>query len=77
MRPSVWCGVLKSSTSTFKGRHFTLVTDHQPLVSVFNPRKGIPVKSRWALFLGAHSYDIELREQNNTAMQMVYRVCLC
>lgn len=48
------------------GRRFTLVTDHQPLVSIFNPRKGIPVMSatrlqRWALFLGAHSYDIEFK----------------
>lgn len=42
------------------GRRFTLVTDHQPLVSIFNPRKGALVMSatqlqRWALFLGAHS----------------------
>ncbi|XP_062865163.1 uncharacterized protein K02A2.6-like [Trichomycterus rosablanca] len=48
------------------GQRFTLVTDHQPLVSIFNPRKGIPVMSatrlqRWALFLGAHSYDIEFK----------------
>ena len=48
------------------GQRFTLVTDHQPLLSIFNPRKGIPVMSaawlqRWALFLGAHSYDIEFK----------------
>lgn len=48
------------------GRQFTLVTDHQPLVSIFNPRKGIPVMSatrlqRWALFLAAHSYEIEFK----------------
>lgn len=48
------------------GQRFTLVTDHQPLVSIFNPHKGIPVMSaarlqRWALFLGAHSYDIEFK----------------
>ncbi|XP_030621125.1 uncharacterized protein K02A2.6-like [Chanos chanos] len=48
------------------GQRFTLVTDHQPLVSIFNPRKGIPVMSatrlqRWALYLGAHSYDIEFK----------------
>ncbi|XP_062864461.1 uncharacterized protein K02A2.6-like [Trichomycterus rosablanca] len=48
------------------GQRFTLVTDHQPLISIFNPRKGIPVMSatrlqRWALFLGAHSYDIEFK----------------
>lgn len=48
------------------GKKFTLVTDHQPLISIFNPRKGIPATAaarmqRWALFLGGHSYDIEFK----------------
>jgi len=45
------------------GRKFMLVTDHQPLIAIFNPSKNVPVMSaqrlqRWALFLGAHQYDI-------------------
>ncbi|MGH0157174.1 UNVERIFIED_CONTAM: hypothetical protein FKN15_033151 [Acipenser sinensis] len=48
------------------GKRFTLVTDHQPLISIFNPRKGIPATAaarmqRWALFLSGHSYDIEFK----------------
>ncbi|MGH0134926.1 UNVERIFIED_CONTAM: hypothetical protein FKN15_004271 [Acipenser sinensis] len=60
----VW-GVKKFNQYLF-GKKFTLVTDHQPLVSIFNPRKGVPEMAaarlqRWALFLGAHSYDIEFK----------------
>ncbi len=45
------------------GKTFTLVTDHQPLVSIFNPQKGVPQTAaagmqRWALFLGGHRYQI-------------------
>ena len=48
------------------GRKFTLVTDHQPLTSIFNPNKGIPAMTatrlqRYALFLGAHDYTIEYK----------------
>lgn len=48
------------------GQRFTLVTDHQPLMSIFNPQKGILVISAtwlqlWALFLVAHSYGIEFK----------------
>lgn len=46
------------------GRKFTLVTDHKPLISIFNPRKGIPQFSanrlrRWAVILSNYIYDIE------------------
>ncbi|XP_062541441.1 uncharacterized protein K02A2.6-like [Armigeres subalbatus] len=46
------------------GRHFTLQTDHQPLLRVFGSKKGIPVHSanrlqRWALTLLGHDFHIE------------------
>ena len=47
------------------GRHFVLITDHKPLVSILGPKKGIPILAaarmqRWALLL-------------STAMIIVYR----
>ena len=58
----VW-GVKKFHLYLF-GRHFTLVTDHGPLTSIFNPRKGIPAMTvarlqRYALFLAGFEYSIE------------------
>ena len=49
-----------------EGRHFTLVTDHQPLKYIMDPGKAVPVTAaariqRWCLFLGAFSYNIEFR----------------
>ena len=48
------------------GRHFTLVTDHEPLTSIFNPKKGIPAMTvarlqRYALFLAGFKYSIEYK----------------
>ncbi len=45
------------------GRHWTLLTDHQPLVTLFGERKGIPQMAsarikRWALILSAYNYTI-------------------
>ena len=50
-----------------EGRHFTIITDNQPLSAIFNPRKGIPINSaaritRWAVFLSGFDYDIKLRK---------------
>ncbi len=47
-------------------RHFTLLTDHKPLVAIFNPSKAIPSLSaarmqRWALLLSAYTYHISYR----------------
>ncbi|XP_054706700.1 uncharacterized protein K02A2.6-like [Uloborus diversus] len=48
------------------GRHFHLVTDHKPLVSIFAPNKSLPCLSatrmvHYALFLQAFSYTIRYR----------------
>lgn len=48
------------------GTHFELVTDHQPLLSVFHPAKGIPSTTanrlqRWALCLMSYSYTIRYK----------------
>ena len=60
----VW-SVKKFHTYLF-GRSFTLVTDHQPLTSIFSPNKGIPVTTaarlqRYALFLSGFNYQIEYK----------------
>ncbi|XP_056016862.1 uncharacterized protein LOC130053546 [Ostrea edulis] len=67
----VW-GVKKFHTYLY-GKRFTLVTDHQPLVSIFNPEKGCPVTTaarlqRYTLFLFGFQYDIRYkntRKHNN------------
>lgn len=60
----VW-GVKKFNQYLY-GRRFTLITDHQPLVTIFNPKKSIPAMTaarlqRWTLFLGGHDYVIEYK----------------
>ena len=52
-------GVKKFNTYLYGGK-FILITDHQPLVSIFNPRKGISTTSaarlqRHALFLTGYT----------------------
>ena len=48
------------------GRHFVLITDHKPLLSILGPKRGIPPLAaarmqRWALILSAYTYKIEFR----------------
>ena len=45
------------------GRHFTLETDHKPIVSILGSKNVIPTTTaarlqRWALILSGYSYDI-------------------
>ena len=46
------------------GRHFTLRTDHKPLVKIFGESSGLPSVTaarlqRWAVILSAYSYTVE------------------
>ena len=48
------------------GRRFILITDHKPLLALFNPQKGTPSMAanrlaRWALTLSQYDYSIEYR----------------
>ena len=48
------------------GRHFTLLTDHQPLTSILGSKRGVPTlvaarMQRWALLLTAYTYDFSFR----------------
>lgn len=55
------------------GNKFTLCTDHKPLLSIFGPKKGIPVLAasrmqRYALLLSAYKYDIQyVKSKENTS----------
>lgn len=49
------------------GRHFTLVTDHKPLLSIFGPKTNLPplIATRlhhWCLFLSQFTYDVVYRK---------------
>ena len=57
---------VKKFHSYLYGRKFTSITDHQPLVSIFGPKTGVPPLSaariqRWSLILAAYQYDIKYR----------------
>ena len=60
----IW-GVKRFNTYVY-GRHFRLITDHEPLISIFGPKKGIANTTaarlqRYALFLAGYNYDIVYR----------------
>ncbi|KAK0152383.1 Retrovirus-related Pol polyprotein from transposon 17.6 [Merluccius polli] len=57
-------------------KHVTLITNHQPLVCIFNPQKCVPAMAaarlpRWALFLGAQTYTIEFTLRSPEASFML------
>jgi transposase InsO family protein len=54
------------------GRLFELNTDHQPLLAIFNPAKGIPVSTanrlqRWAIYLMGYNYNIHFKPTQSHA----------
>lgn len=62
---SIYWGVRKFFPYLY-GRKFILITDHKPLVSIFNPSKSLPNISatrllNYALFLSGFDYKIEYR----------------
>uniref|UniRef100_A0A1X7VJS8 Reverse transcriptase RNase H-like domain-containing protein n=1 Tax=Amphimedon queenslandica TaxID=400682 RepID=A0A1X7VJS8_AMPQE len=49
------------------GRHFNLLTDHRPLVSILGPKTGVPTVAaarlqKWAIHLSAYSFLIGFRK---------------
>ncbi|CAG2207359.1 unnamed protein product [Mytilus edulis] len=57
---------IKKFHSYLYGRKFKLITDHQPLIYIFNPQKGVSVTAsarlqRYSLFLSGYEYEIEFR----------------
>ncbi|XP_062704036.1 uncharacterized protein K02A2.6-like [Aedes albopictus] len=64
--------------SYLAGRHFTLVTDHKPLVGLFST-KGVPETAarrlqRWAVFLTSFDYEIQhVKGVDNTPADFLSR----
>ena len=59
------------------GRRFTLLTDHQPLVTILGPKRGVPALAaacmqRWALLLSAYTYDIVYRSTKDQMDSLGY-----
>ncbi|XP_063915487.1 uncharacterized protein K02A2.6-like [Zophobas morio] len=65
-------GVTKFHQYLF-GHKFILQTDHKPLVTIFGPKRGLPVLAanrlqRWALILANYEYDIRfIKSMDNNA----------
>ena len=71
---TVW-GVNKFHNYLFS-RNFTLLTDHEPLTSIFHPSKSLPAVTaarlqRYALFLVSLTIQLDTRTLSYMGMQMV------
>eukprot|EP00731_Ephydatia_muelleri_P008944 Em0004g1282a len=49
------------------GRNFTIVTDHKPLLQLFDPQRGIPMQvsgriQRWIMTLAVHKYKLVFKK---------------
>ena len=58
---------VKKFHSYLYGQRFTLLTDHQPLVTILGSRTGVPLLAvarmqRWSLILAAYQYENEYRK---------------
>lgn len=54
------------------GRHFILITDHRPLVTILGPKTSVPTLAavrmqRWALMLQMYDYSVEFRKSSDHA----------
>ena len=63
------------------GRHFTLVTDHKPLLGLFGEGKSIPEHAsarvqRWAITLSAYSYTLQHRPGRENSADSLSRLPL-
>lgn len=61
------------------GYHFTLQTDHKPLVSIFGENKGLPIMAaarmqRWAFILSGFNYTIKYISGNSNCADNLSRI---
>ena len=61
---------MKKCFAYLYGQHFTLITDHKPLTSIFHPAKSLPALSaarlqRYAIFLSSLTYDVVCRKTSD------------
>ncbi|MCP6768594.1 Ty3/Gypsy family RNase HI domain-containing protein, partial [Klebsiella pneumoniae] len=63
---------LKQFQRYLSGRHFTLHTDHRPLIKIFGQHDAVPSTTsarlqRWAIFLGCFDYTIGYNKSADNA----------